>query len=423
MPRRLLPAPSRAPLAVWISVLALMSAIAPLATDMYLPTFPRLAADLGTTASNVQLTLTAFLVGLAVGQLVFGPLSDSWGRRRLLLGGTAVCALATLACAVAPDVWVFIAARFVMGFAGGAGVVLSLAVVIDRTTGDRAARLFSVMMAIQGLAPIVAPLLGGTLAAAVGWRGIFWVLTGVTSVMFLGVLTTIPETLPAERRGAGGIASMARDLGSVLRRRRYVGYLLGYALAFAALFAYISGSPFVLQGVLGLSQAQYTLAFAVNAVGLAAASVLNVRLVGRYTPRRLALGGVTALVGCSAILLVVVLAGAPRWPVLAVLFASVFSVGFVLGNGSALAVKEVPDIAGTGSALLGALQYGLGAAVSPLVGANPVTMATLMLSAGVLALASYTLLARGPGRRTSPPVAAVDRGAVDRGGVDAVDPA
>ncbi|HEX4357696.1 MAG TPA: multidrug effflux MFS transporter [Pseudonocardia sp.] len=400
MPVRLLPAPGRAPMAVWISVLALMSAIAPLATDMYLPTFPRLAAELGTSASGVQLTLTAFLVGLAVGQLAFGPLSDRWGRRRPLLAGTAACALATLACAVAPDVWTFVAARFVMGFAGGAGVVLSLAVVVDRSTGDRAARLLSVMMAIQGLAPIAAPLLGGALAVVVGWRGIFWVLTGLTSVMFLGVLAAIPETLSEERRGAGGIASMARDLGSVLGRRRYVGYALSFGLAFAALFAYISGSPFVLQGVIGLSQTQFTLTFAVNAVGLSVASLLNVRLLRRFSPRGLALGGQIALVTCSAALLLVVLAGAPRWPVLALLFAAVFSVGFVLGNGSALAIREVPDTAGTGSALLGVLQYGLGAAVSPLVGANPTTMAVLMLGAGALALGSYTLLTREPGRRT-----------------------
>jgi MFS transporter, DHA1 family, multidrug resistance protein len=218
--------------------------------------------------------------------------------------------------------------------------------------------------------------------------------------MFLGVLAAIPETLPAERRGVGGLASITRDLGSVLGRRRYVGYALSFGLAFAALFAYISGSPFVLQGVIGLSQTQYTVAFAVNAVGLCVASLLNVRLLRRFTPRGLALGGLTAFVGCSAALLLVVVAGAPRWPVLALLFAAVFSAGLVLGNCSALAVREVPDTAGTGSALLGVLQYGLGAVVSPLVGANPVTMAVLMLGAGVLALGSYTLLARGPEPRT-----------------------
>jgi len=385
---------TRVPTVVWISVLALMSAIAPLATDMYLPSFPVLAAELGTTASNVQLTLTAFLVGLALGQLVIGPLSDGWGRRGLLLAGTAVCVMATLVCALAPNVWVLIGARFVMGFSGGAGVVLSRAVVADRTSGSRAARLFSVMMAIQGIAPVVAPLLGGTLAGLVGWRGIFWVLTGLTAVMFVGVLATIPESLPAERRSGGGLAPMARDVASALRRRRYVGYSLAFALGFAALFAYISGSPFVLQGTLGLTRMQYTVVFAINAVGLAAASAANAQLVGRFTPRRLLLLGVSALVVCSGLLTVVTLAGTPRWPTLVLLFAAVLSAGFVLGNGSALAIGQVPEMAGTGSALLGALQFGLGAVVSPLVGSSAVTMAVLMLVAATLAAGSLLLVAR-----------------------------
>jgi DHA1 family bicyclomycin/chloramphenicol resistance-like MFS transporter len=385
---------TRAPTAVWISVLALISAIAPLATDMYLPSFPVLAAELGTTASNVQLTLTAFLVGLALGQLVIGPLSDSWGRRGLLLAGTAVCVVTTLICALAPNVWLLIGARFLMGFSGGAGVVLSRAVVADRTSGQRAARLFSVMMAIQGIAPVVAPLLGGTLAGLVGWRGIFWVLTGLTAVMFIGVLTTIPESLPAQRRG-GGLGPMVRDVASALRRRRYVGYSLAFALAFAALFAYISGSPFVLQGTLGLSRTQFTLAFAINAAGLAVSSAANAQLLRRHTPRRLLLLGVSALVACSGLLTVLTLAGTPRWPTLVVLFAAVLSVGFVLGNASALAIGEVPEMAGTGSALLGALQFALGAVVSPLVGSSPVTMAALMLLAALLAAGSFLLLARG----------------------------
>lgn len=390
---------TRTPTAVWISVLALMSAIAPLATDMYLPSFPVLAAELGTTASNVQLTLTAFLVGLALGQLVIGPLSDGWGRRGLLLAGTAVCVVATLICALAPNVWVLIGARFVMGFSGGAGVVLSRAVVADRTSGPRAARLFSVMMAIQGIAPVVAPLLGGTLAGLVGWRGIFWVLTGLTGVMFIGVLATIPESLPAERRSGGGLAPMVRDVVSALRRRRYVGYSLAFALGFTALFAYISGSPFVLQGTLGLTRTQYTVAFAINAVGLAAASAANAQLVDRFTPRRLLLLGVSALVVCSGLLIVVTLSGTPRWPTLVLLFAAVLSAGFVLGNGSALAIGEVPEMAGTGSALLGALQFGLGAVVSPLVGSSAVTMAVLMLLAATLATGSFLLVARGGERQ------------------------
>ena len=403
MSRRYLPVVGSVPTGVWISVLALMSAIAPLAIDMYLPSFPRLATDLHTSASNVQLTLTAFLVGLAIGQLVIGPLSDGWGRRGLLLGGTAVCVLATLTCALAPNIGVLIAARFVMGFSGGAGVVLSRAVVVDRTSGSRAATLYSVMMAIQGIAPIAAPLLGGTLAGLVGWRGLFGLLTGLTAVMFVGVLISIPESLPAERRSTAGLVPVARDIASALSRRKYLGYTLGYGLAFSAMFAYISGSPFVLQGALGLSRVEYTLTFTTNAVGLVAATALNARLLGRFTPRRLLVTGVSGLVGCSVLLTAVVLLGAPRWPSLALLFVAVASMGLILGNGSALAIGQVPDIAGTGSALLGALQFGLGAAVSPLVGSSPLTMAVVMVAASALAAASFTLLAGG---RTAAPAPA-----------------
>jgi DHA1 family bicyclomycin/chloramphenicol resistance-like MFS transporter len=186
-----------------IVVLALLTAIAPLATDMYLPALPTMVGDLGSSASGVQLTLTTFLVGLALGQLVIGPLSDQFGRRGLLIVGTVVCALAGVACAFAPSAGFLVAARFVQGFSGAAGIVLSRAVIADRASGERAARLFSLMMVISGVAPVVAPLLGGSLVGAVGWRGIFWILAGVAVVMVVGVLSAVPESLPVERRQRG----------------------------------------------------------------------------------------------------------------------------------------------------------------------------------------------------------------------------
>ncbi len=385
---------ARAPLAVWICVLALLTAIAPLATDMYLPALPDVTAELGTTAQSVQLTLTAFLVGLATGQLVIGPLSDAFGRRRLLLAGTLVCLAASAACIVAPTIAVLVVARFLQGFGGAAGVVLSRAVIVDRTSGDRTVRLFSLMIAINGIAPILAPLIGSSLLGLGSWRGIFVALTVLTLVMALGAFLTIPETLPPERRTRGGLRATARDIRSALTRPRYLGFTLIFSLAFATLFAYISGSPFVLQDTLGLSSGMYAIAFGTNAVGLITANVLNGLLAGRVRPQRVLATSTIALALLTAALLGIVLAGLPLWPTLAVLFLSVTSIGFIAGNAAALASGEVRDLAGTGSALMGALQFGLGALVSPLVGSSPLMMAIVMLSTATLALSVLVALTR-----------------------------
>jgi DHA1 family bicyclomycin/chloramphenicol resistance-like MFS transporter len=223
-----LPSPVGLP-AITTVVLAALTAITPLATDMYLPAFPRMATDLGTTASAIQLTLTAFMIGLALGQLVIGPLSDQRGRRGLLLAGTAVCAVAGLVCALAPSIGVLVVARFVQGFGGAAGVVLARAVIADRASGVAAARLFAVMMMIQGVAPVLAPLVGGGLVTAVGWRGVFGILAALSALMIVGVLLRVPETLPAERR-TRGLAAFGRDARAVLTNRRYLGYTATLAI-------------------------------------------------------------------------------------------------------------------------------------------------------------------------------------------------
>ncbi|MBD3779358.1 MAG: multidrug effflux MFS transporter [Micrococcales bacterium] len=379
--------------------LALLTAIAPLATDMYLPAFPQLARDLGTSASVVQLSLTTFLVGLALGQLVIGPLSDQRGRRGLLVAGSAVCAAAGLACALAPSAGFLVAARFVQGFSGAAGVVLSRAVVSDRARGDAAARVFGVMMLIQGVAPVAAPLVGGTLVTAVGWRGVFAILAGASALMLVAVLALVPETLPREHRTGGGLASTLRDARAVLSNRRFVGWTGSLVLGFAAMFAYISASPFVLQNVLGLSVGAYSLAFAANALGLGLVAGLGTALVGRFGARRLLTAGVTAVAVLSVLLLVdVVLLDLPRLPTLVLLFLTVSALGLVFGNATTLATDEAAGAAGTGSALLGALQFGLGALVSPLVGLRgehdalpmAVTMVVLALGSAVAARVAAT---------------------------------
>lgn len=382
----------------WLGVLALLTAVAPLSIDMYLPAFPAMAQEFGTSASAVQFTLTSFMVGLASGQLIIGPLSDRFGRRPLLLAGTVVCVLAGVACAMAPNIAALTAFRFVQGFSGAAGVVLSRAVVADRVHGPLAARAFSLMMIINGAAPVLAPLIGGSLMGVIGWRGIFWILTGLAVAMFVGVVVVLPETHPKDHRHTGGVTAMLRDARSVLTNRGYLGYTLAFAFGFTVMFAYISASPFVLQNVLGLSPLHYSFAFAANAAGIVIVNALNTRIVGRFGQRRLLHLGIGLLVFFSVLLLVDALLGPVLWASLVLLWGAVASLGLVAANATSLALDKVRHAAGTGSAVLGALQFGLAAAVSPLVGlggdhtALPMAIA-MVVSAGISAAA--LLLTRG----------------------------
>jgi DHA1 family bicyclomycin/chloramphenicol resistance-like MFS transporter len=384
--------------ATWLGVLALLTAVAPLSIDMYLPAFPAMAAEFGTSASAIQLTLTTFMVGLALGQLVIGPLSDRFGRRPLMLAGTAACVLAGLACALAPNIELLTVFRFLQGFSGAAGVVLSRAMVTDRASGAAAARVFSLMMIINGVAPVVAPLIGGSLMSVIGWRGVFWILTGLAGAMFIGVSAVLSETHPPEHRSAGGLTAMLRDARSVLTNRRYIGYTLAFAFSFSVMFAYISASPFVLQNVLGLSAIGYSFAFAANAVGLVGMNMLNARIVGRFGQRKLMHLGVSLLMLFSILLLIDALLGPVLWATLVLLWCTVASLGLVVANATSLALDEVRYAAGTGSAVLGALQFGLAASISPVVGIagdhTAVPMAIAMVSCAVIGAAAVLTLTR-----------------------------
>lgn len=384
-----------------LCALALLSATAPLSTDMYLPGLPIMSESLGTTTVGIQLTLTTFMAGLGLGQLLIGPLSDGWGRRRPLLVGTLVLVASSALCAMAPTVEVLIAARLIQGFSGGIGIVLARAVIADRARGNQAAKLFSIMMIIGGIAPVTAPLLGGALLGPIGWRGIFWVLTGLAVAMTVAVLAFVPETLPPEKRHSGGLADLSRNFGYVLSQRRFVGYAATFALSFGAMFAYISASPFVTQEVLGLSPGQFSLVFAVNSVGLVVGNIVNSRLIGHFQPRSLLRFGVTTLFsGGTLLLLAVLVVGDTEWLILPLMFVCVSSLSFILGNATALAQSQVPEAAGTGSAVVGASQFGLAALVSPLVGlggeGTAVPMAIAILVCGGLALTAFTVLTREP---------------------------
>lgn len=373
MPSRsttLSPPAQRSPAIVLTTTLALLSFVTPLATDMYLPAFPRMATEFGTNASGVQLTLTAFLLGMAAGQLTLGPLSDRYGRRRPILIGTAICALATALCALAPSLGVLIALRFVTGFTGAAGVVVGRAVIVDLTSGAVAARLFGILMTLGGLAPIVAPLAGGAVLSGAGsWRAVFWALAAASLAMFLAALRFVPESLPRERRQSGGLTATFQTARTVLADRVYVGYALAFGFTFGTLFCYIAGSPFLLQNVLGFSVGQASVVFAAGALVATASSALGTRLVGRYRPTRLLRVGLLTLLAASTALLLVTVTGQLNRPAaLALCGIGFVGLGQTFGPATALAIERVPHAAGTGSALLGTLQMALGACVAPVVG-------------------------------------------------------
>ena len=386
-------------------VLGLLSAVAPFATDLYLPAFPQMTGELQASATTVQLTLTAFLVGVTAGQLVFGPLSDRFGRVPPLIAGAVLCVLASAAAVLAPNVGVLVVARLLQGLGGAAGMVIGRAVISDLATGKPAARAFSLMMIVGGVAPVVAPLLGGLLTGPIGWRGLLGIVLGLSVLMLVAVLAVVREThlrshrdaLRAERQGPG---SPLR----ALRSRTFLGYTAVFGFAFAVMMAYISASPFLYQDMLGLGTVGYGIAFGLNALALMGISVLSAKLTAtRSVVGVLTLGIVLVLASTVAFGLLVA-TGAPEFWLAVPLFTAVGSLGLVLGNATALALGAVPSSAGSASAVLGALQFGLAALVSPLVSIGgsdtAAPLAIVMLAAAVVAVLAL-LAARGRAARAA----------------------
>ncbi|MDM4722066.1 multidrug effflux MFS transporter [Micromonospora sp. WMMA1363] len=374
-------------------ILALLVALGPLSTDAYVPGLPRLAEDLDSSASRIQLTVTACLVGLAVGQLVAGPMSDALGRRRPLLFGLAGYAAAGFSCALAPNAEILVLFRGLQGVSGAFALVIAYAYVRDLRTGRAAARYFSLLLLVTGLAPIVAPLAGAQILRVSGWREIFAALTALCVVLLVVCLVALPESHPAHRRRPGGLRATGSVYGRLLRDRTLMGYALTNALVFAAMFVYISGSPFALQHVYGLSPQQYSLVFAVNAFGLVAAAQANGRLVRRVSARLLLGCGVIGSASGSVALLVLALTGAGLRPVLAALFVVVTSVGLVLPNAPALALENHGAHAGAAAALLGCGQFLFGGLAAPLAGVHGSGDVTPMAAvmAALTAAAAITL--------------------------------
>ncbi|WP_290059921.1 multidrug effflux MFS transporter [Amycolatopsis solani] len=380
----------------FVLILGGLSAFGPLSIDMYLPALPRMAEDLRAADSTVQLTLSAFIVGLALGQLVLGPLSDALGRRRPLLAGLVLYVVGSVLCAVSPDAWLLVGARFVQSLGAAAGVVIARATVRDLYSGTAMTKFFSTLMLVSGLAPILAPLIGGQLLNWTSWRGVFVALTVFGAVLLAVVVFFLPEPSPV--RVPARLGQVMRTYGRLVADRSFAGYALASGLLFASMFAYISGSSFALQGVYGLSPQAYSVVFGVNGVGIVLAGQLNGRLVGRVSERALLSSGLLLGVVGGAFVLASAVFRAPLALLLVSLFLLVSSIGLVMPNASSLALASHARSAGAASALLGVLQFVVGAAATPLVGlggpGTAVPMAATMAGFAVLALVAYLVLTR-----------------------------
>ena len=395
----LIPALSRRRRLLFVLVLGAGSAFGPLSIDMYLPGLPEMARSFGVSASEAQVTLTTCLVGLALGQMYAGPLSDRLGRRRPFILGVWAYAISSVLCALAPSVYVLALLRLIQGLSGAAGLVISRAIVRDMYSGAAAARFFSMLMLVNGLAPILAPVFGGQLLKVTSWRGVFVALAIIGGVLAVAATAGLPETLAPERRRNDGARATLRTLRMLLGDRQFVGYSLACGLAFAAMFSYIAGSPFVLEDIYGVSPQVFSAVFAVNACGIVAASQLNRHLLHTFSLRGLLRAGLSVTAGGGvALLVVVVIGGLGVWAVLVPLFLVVASIGVVMPNATALALSEHPDVAGSASALVGVLQFMVGAAAAPLVGVagndTAVPMALMIALLGVGGITAMTTLTR-----------------------------
>jgi DHA1 family bicyclomycin/chloramphenicol resistance-like MFS transporter len=381
-----------------VLVLGALVALGPLTIDMYLPALPTIVGDLHTTDAAAQLTLTGTLIGLSFGQLLVGPLSDTFGRRRPLLVGVAVHVLASLLCLVAPNVEVLGALRVLQGVGAAAASVVAMAIVRDLFVGRAAATLFSRLMLVLGVAPVLAPTIGGEVLRFTSWRGVFVVLAVLAVLMIVMAARAVPETLPAERRRPLGLRSTLRTYGGLLRDRTFVGLVLVAGLGMAGLFGYVAGSSFVFQEQFGMSEQQFGFLFGAGAIFLIGGTQLNAALLSRFEPRVILPAALALGVVAGAALIALAATGtggligviAPLWTVL-------FALGLVMPNAPALALARHGEAAGTAAALLGAIQMGVGAVVSPVVGLlgnDALAMGAVMTAGAALGLGVLLIVVR-----------------------------
>jgi DHA1 family bicyclomycin/chloramphenicol resistance-like MFS transporter len=381
-----------------ILILGALSAFGPLAIDFYLPAFPAMALAFGTDENHVQMTLAAYFLGLSIGQLAYGPVADRFGRRIPLLIGVGLFTAASVACAYAPNLEWLIGARFIQALGGCAGMVISRAVVSDKCDAVGSAKVFSQLMLVMGLAPILAPLLGGLLVNTTGWQSIFLALTGFSALAGLAVATGLPESLPAHipRQPLSGAL---RQYGRLLADPIFLGHALTGGIAIAGMFAYIAGSPFIFIKLYGVAAEHFGWLFGINAAGFILVAQVNARLLAKRGPMFLLARAVWVYLAAGLTLLAVSsLHTAQLWPLLIPLFICIASLGCISPNAAACAMSGQGARAGSASALLGCLQFSVAAGASALVGVlhdgSAVPMAMVISLCGILVVSAAVLTRR-----------------------------
>ncbi|MCP1421303.1 DHA1 family bicyclomycin/chloramphenicol resistance-like MFS transporter [Pseudomonas laurylsulfativorans] len=379
-----------------ILILGALSAFGPLAIDFYLPAFPAMALAFGTDENHVQMTLAAYFLGLSIGQLAYGPVADRFGRRIPLLTGVGLFTVASVACAYAPNLEWLIGARFVQALGGCAGMVISRAVVSDKCDAVGSAKVFSQLMLVMGLAPILAPLLGGLLVNTTGWQSIFLALTGFSALAGLAVAMGLPESMPAHMPRQP-LSGALRQYGRLLADRVFLGHALTGGIAIAGMFAYIAGSPFIIIKLYGVPAEHFGWLFGINAAGFILVAQVNARLLAKRGPMFLLARAVWVYLAAGlALLAVSALHPAQLWPLLIPLFVCIASLGCISPNAAALAMNGQGARAGSASALLGCLQFSVAAGASALVGvlhdgsAVPMAMVISLCGMLVVSVAIFT---------------------------------
>ncbi|MCI3195405.1 multidrug effflux MFS transporter [Bacillus sp. HU-1818] len=381
-----------------VLLLGTLASFGPLSLDMYLPALPQVANDLHTTASLAQLSLTFCLLGLALGQIVVGPLSDMKGRRKPLIVSMVFYALSSILCAYSPSVTFLIIMRFIQGFTGAAGIVIARASARDMYSGKELTAFFSMLMLVNGAAPILAPITGGFVLQFSEWPTVFIILAIIGFFIFIAVTATLPESLPIEKRTTGGLKETLQTFRLLLGDRSFMGFAFSQAFILTGMFAYISGSPFVLQNIFGVSAQMFSFLFAVNGAGIIAATQITGRLAAKRDERTLfTFGLILSIIGSIALLAALAL----NLGIIAVciaLFVIVSCVGIVTTTGFALAMQKQEKGAGSAAALLGLLPFIGGALAAPLVGIageeNAWPMALSIFGFDLLAVLSYVFLVK-----------------------------
>lgn len=385
----------RIQLAILLGSLGLLG---PFTIDTYLPSFPTIVKDFHTTASLVQISLTACLLGLGAGQLFIGPLSDVKGRRKPLLLFLCLYLLASLTCSFSPNIYFLIVARFVQGFSAAGGLVVSRAIVRDLFSGKELTKFFTLIVLVGNLGPIVAPIAGGAILSFTKWNGVFIVLACIGAILIFMVSLKLPETLPPEKRVPSNLPQLMSNFGSLFKEREFMGYAFTQGFTTAGIFAYVSGIPFVYQNIYHVSPQQFSLLFGINGLGLIIGSQLVGRLADYISERTFLKIGLGISIGAGAILLIALLLKAPLIAVAIPIFFFVSSISIIGTTSFALAIESQGHIAGSASALLGLLPFVLGSLSAPLVGIagsyTGVPMGVTIFGASLLAFLSYFVLVR-----------------------------